>query len=242
MAAVVLSYSRADHKLVYELVRLLRAAFQINEAVFWDNDIPPGDPWYDSLQVHIEAAGQLFVLWCGHSATSPQVRREYVFALERHIRTVPVLLDDTPLCADLAPLQGVDIRGMFHHERVSVTPGLAGGAMAEPSDMHFAYDYLLERDDLPDVQRRILDDLLISYIQTRITQVDREIANDDVRGVLVGTLTEMLLRARRGDRLTRSDLDAIAEAPRLASVADRFSPFASVWSSSTAATPPATAP
>src|SRR5262245_23963333 len=117
MATIVISYSREDRNLVKILVQLLRAGLrEIDEAVFWDDDIAPGDRWRNAFRAKVETAGQLFVIWCGHSARSREVTREYGFALQRNIRTVPILLDSTPLATRLAPLNGIDPRGVLIHK------------------------------------------------------------------------------------------------------------------------------
>ena len=115
-AILVVSYSRADQMQVRALVKLLRAGLVgIERAVFWDEDFEPGEPWFQQMEARIDAAKQLFVFWCSHSATSTQVRREVDYALSRKKRTVPVLLDDTPLSERLATVHGIDLRDAISH-------------------------------------------------------------------------------------------------------------------------------
>ena len=121
MSALVISYSRPDQSEVRAVVALLKAAFPgVKEAVFWDGDFEPGEPWFQQIAQHIDRAPQLFVFWCEHSATSVQVRREFVYALGREKRVVPVLLDDTALPAELAPIHGIDLRDVFRHRAPSL--------------------------------------------------------------------------------------------------------------------------
>jgi hypothetical protein len=116
MAVLVISYSRADQPQVRAVVTLLRTALRdIEKAVFWDGDFEPGDPWFEQIKGHIETAPQLFVFWCAHSAESPQVRREFTYALDRRKRVVPVLLDNTPLTDELAAIHGIDLRQAIVH-------------------------------------------------------------------------------------------------------------------------------
>ena len=76
MAKLVISYSHADQPLVRGLVELISAAYpDVNEAVFWDADLVPGELWFEQLKEHIDTAPQLFVCWCRHSAVSPGGRR-----------------------------------------------------------------------------------------------------------------------------------------------------------------------
>ena len=118
MATLVISYSRADQTQVRAVVSLLQGALRdIEKAVFWDGQLEPGDPWFEQLKAHIDATPQLFVFWCDHSCRSDQVRREFLYALGQNKRVVPVLLDDTPLAAELAPIHGIDLRGAIQHDR-----------------------------------------------------------------------------------------------------------------------------
>ena len=118
MATLVISYSRADQTQVRAVVSLLQGALRdIEKAVFWDGQLEPGDPWFEQLKAHIDATPQLFVFWCDHACRSDQVRREFLYALGQHKRVVPVLLDDTPLAAELAPIHGIDLRGAIQHDR-----------------------------------------------------------------------------------------------------------------------------
>jgi hypothetical protein len=116
MAVLVISYSRADQAQVRALVSLLRGGLRgVEKAVYWDEQFEPGEPWFEQLKFHIDSAPQLFVFWCDHSSSSEQVRREFTYALGQNKRVVPVLLDDTPLSAELAPIHGIDLRGAVRH-------------------------------------------------------------------------------------------------------------------------------
>ena len=33
---------------------------EIDEAVFWDGDFQPGDPWFEQMKWHVDATQQLF--------------------------------------------------------------------------------------------------------------------------------------------------------------------------------------
>lgn len=127
MAVLVISYSRADQPQVRAVVSLLRTALrQIERAVFWDGDFEPGDPWFEQITAAIDEAPQLFVFWCAHANTSQQVRREFEYALARGKRVVPVLLDNTPLPAELSIIHGIDLREAITHPRID-TGKVAGG-------------------------------------------------------------------------------------------------------------------
>jgi hypothetical protein len=115
LSVLVISYSREDQAQIRQVVSLLKAAFQVRTAVFWDDDFAPGDSWFEQITRHIDVAPQLFVFWCAHSAASAQVRREFLYALEQQKRVVPVLLDDTALAVELAPIHGIDLRSAVRH-------------------------------------------------------------------------------------------------------------------------------
>jgi hypothetical protein len=117
MAVLVISYSRADRAQVRGIVSLLRGAMRgvVEQAVFWDGQLEPGDVWFDEIRKHIDAAPQLFVFWCAHSSASSEVRREFLYAFERKKNVIPVLLDDTPLSEELGRIHGIDLRGVVQH-------------------------------------------------------------------------------------------------------------------------------
>lgn len=116
MAVLVISYSRVDQKQVRALVTLLKGGLRgVDQAVYWDDQFEPGEPWFEQLKTHIDASPQLFVFWCAHSSASQEVKREFAYALERKKRVVPVLLDETPLAPELAPIAGIDLRGAVQH-------------------------------------------------------------------------------------------------------------------------------
>ena len=131
MATLVVSYSRDDRAQVRAVVALLRAALRgIDNAVFWDEDFEPGDPWFEQISHHIDATPQLFVFWCEHAASSQQVRREFSYALHRGKRVVPVLMDDTALVPELAPIHGIDLRDALQHRESSGSKSHAGDQFA----------------------------------------------------------------------------------------------------------------
>jgi TIR domain len=116
VATLVISYARADQPLVRAVVRLLRTALrEIDDAVYWDEDFEPGELWFEQIARSIDGAPRLFVFWCAHSAASAQVLREMAYALAAGKVVVPVLLDDTCLCDELAPIHGVDLRSAVLH-------------------------------------------------------------------------------------------------------------------------------
>jgi hypothetical protein len=135
MPVLVISYSREDQPQVRALVSLLKAAFRgIEKAVYWDGEFEPGDPWFEQIKQHIDAAPQLFVFWCRHSAASPHVKREFVYAFRWSKIVVPILLDNTPLAPELTRIHGIDLRD----GSVITDPKLSPGWLTAPSLLRFA--------------------------------------------------------------------------------------------------------
>lgn len=137
----MISYSRVDQPQVRALVSLLTASLRdVERAVFWDEQFDPGEPWFEQLKAHIDASPQLFVFWCAHARTSPEVRREFRYALEKKKRVVPVLLDDTPLADELAAIHGIDLRSAVRHGQAphrSIAVGI--GTMVAAALFAFVY-------------------------------------------------------------------------------------------------------
>ena len=116
MAVLVISYSRIDQPQVRAVVKLLQGALgTIEKTVFWDDDFEPGESWFQQISESIDGAQQLFVFWCSHSASSKQVKREFLYAIGKNKRVVPVLLDSTPLANELKEIAGIDLRTTFRH-------------------------------------------------------------------------------------------------------------------------------
>jgi hypothetical protein len=135
MAVIVISYARPDQPLVRAVVKLLRGALRdFEKAVYWDDDFEPGEPWFEQIRAHIDAAPQLFVFWCVHSAESEQVRREFEYAFQRGKRVVPVLMDRTKLCRELADLHGIDLRPLTEHAHALLGVDYSRSASRSSSD------------------------------------------------------------------------------------------------------------
>ncbi len=101
-----ISYARANTKVVVPMVRLLRAA---GTRVFIDTEsIAYGQRWEQVILQALASASRVLVFWSREAAASEWVRREYTMALNRAgIPIVPVLLDETPLPAELAKFQAL---------------------------------------------------------------------------------------------------------------------------------------
>src|SRR6266481_5587805 len=101
--SVFVSYSHDDAVLVTPVVKLLR----LNEAlVFQDLDsIELGKKWREQIGRALAEAHLVVVFWCVHSSVSSEVESEYKSALQTGKDLLPVLLDATPLPADLSDFQ-----------------------------------------------------------------------------------------------------------------------------------------
>jgi len=119
-ASVFVSYSRKDAGLVAPVVHLLRATKGL---VFQDLDsIKPGKRWRGQIEKALNTARLVVVFWCLHSLRSGEVRKEYEFALSNGKDILPILLDDTPLPAELGEFQSVNFQGLVgpsHKPRMS---------------------------------------------------------------------------------------------------------------------------
>lgn len=105
-ALTVLLYARADAAEA-ERVRRLASAF---DRVWIDRDLAPGTPWRPAIGRRICSADRVLVLWSAYAAASVEVGAEWRHAAACGRRLVPVMLDSTPMPAELAGRQAVDWR------------------------------------------------------------------------------------------------------------------------------------
>ena len=117
---VFASYSRKDARSVHELVRLIRMT---GAPVFLDVDsIQSGERWRSTLEAALLHADLVAVFWTSNAAQSKEVKREYRLALKLNKPIVPVLLDDSPLSAELAEFQGVVLVDLFSAHDITFDP------------------------------------------------------------------------------------------------------------------------
>jgi hypothetical protein len=117
---IFVSYSRKDAALVECVVSLLRA---IGAQAFRDADsIPAGKKWRPVLEEALDNATVMLVFWCIHSESSVEVQAEYQRAIHADKCLIPVILDDTPLCADLSQYQWIDMRPIIGDHRKDSFP------------------------------------------------------------------------------------------------------------------------
>ncbi|MBN8492515.1 MAG: toll/interleukin-1 receptor domain-containing protein, partial [Burkholderiales bacterium] len=72
--------------------------------------LPPGVPWRPVLELLICRADRVLLVWSRRAAASTEVARELQTARLCGVPVVPVLLDSTPLPADVGQIHAVDWR------------------------------------------------------------------------------------------------------------------------------------
>ena len=113
------AYSHKDIDLISPIVRLLRVGW-VWRLVFYDVDsITPGKKWREERDEALTHADLVLVFWCFHSSESDEVQYEYQAAISAKKDLLPLLLDATPLPADLREFQWIDFRNLtgFSHNR-----------------------------------------------------------------------------------------------------------------------------
>ncbi len=109
---IFISYSRMNQDIVLPLVKLLRAAGQ---DVFVDmHDMEYGKDWRQQITNAINQCDRLLVFWSVSSQNSEAVKEECNLAASLGRTVVPVLLDKTPLPAELERFHGTgDLTSIF---------------------------------------------------------------------------------------------------------------------------------
>jgi hypothetical protein len=133
---VFVSYSHADAPLVGPVVQLLRANRSL---VFQDVDsIRPGKRWRGEIEHALAGSGLVVLFWCDHASRSDEVAKEWRTALAQGKDLLPLLLDATPLPAELSEFQWIDFRGTVGaghgaiERRPAAAPACAGPPLAAP--------------------------------------------------------------------------------------------------------------
>jgi adenylate cyclase len=107
MADVFISYARADKARVAPLVAAIEAR---GWSVWWDPEIAPGRQFDDEIDVALQAAKAVLVVWTPTSVVSRWVRGEARDAAERGI-LVPVRFDQARLPIDVRAIHTTDLDG-----------------------------------------------------------------------------------------------------------------------------------
>lgn len=107
LPSVFVSYSRKDSGSIQYAVSLLEAG---GADVFRDlDDIQFGERWEDVITSRIRACERVLVFWSKSAQQSEWVGREYQLAIKLGKTLVPVLLDSTPLPADLGAFHALTL-------------------------------------------------------------------------------------------------------------------------------------
>src|SRR5690348_11430274 len=105
MADVFVSYARADKARVAPLVAAIEAR---GWSVWWDPEISPGREFDDEIDVELQAAKSVLVVWTPTSVASRWVRGEARDAAERGL-LVPVRFDQARLPIDVRAIHTTDL-------------------------------------------------------------------------------------------------------------------------------------
>ncbi|MBS1172377.1 MAG: hypothetical protein H6R12_1207, partial [Proteobacteria bacterium] len=80
--------------------------------VFHDIDsIRPGRKWRGEIARALADSSLVVVFWCEHASHSEEVAKEWKAAIDQKKDLLPLLLDTTPLPAQLGEYQWIDFRG-----------------------------------------------------------------------------------------------------------------------------------
>ncbi len=107
VADVFISYARADKARVAPLVAAIEAR---GWSVWWDPEITPGKEFDDEIDVELQAAKSVLVVWTPTSVVSRWVRGEARDAAERGL-LVPVRFDQARLPIDVRAIHTTDLDG-----------------------------------------------------------------------------------------------------------------------------------
>ncbi len=106
MTSVFLSYSHEDEARARVIKLALRGK---GHDVFWDEDIPVGDNWRDTLRDRVFGCQCTIVAWTPAAAASQYVRAEVDVAADSD-RLIPALLENVDLPQQFKDLQAADLR------------------------------------------------------------------------------------------------------------------------------------
>src|SRR5262245_54631536 len=105
MSEIFVSYAREDAG----RVALLAAGLEKHGwKVFWDRKIPSGKSWHDVIEVALNRADRVIVVWSKDSVRSEFVRDEAGRARAREA-LVPVLIDDVPPPLGFGQIQAANL-------------------------------------------------------------------------------------------------------------------------------------
>jgi TolB-like protein len=107
MPQVFISYSRADKRRVTKLVAAFR---KLGHDIWWDQDIPAGANWEQTIEKALSDAGAVIVCWSSVSVLSESVRSEARAARSAN-KLVQVFLDPCEPPLFFGERQGLEVSG-----------------------------------------------------------------------------------------------------------------------------------
>jgi adenylate cyclase len=107
MADIFLSYASADRERLRSLVEVLE---RLGYEVWWDRKLETGSAFDKEIELEVEAARCVVVVWSQHSVSSTWVRAEAMEALERDV-LVPMQIDEIKLPLVFRSLQTPQLTG-----------------------------------------------------------------------------------------------------------------------------------
>ena len=113
MPQVFVSYARADKRRVVKIVAMLR---KIGFEPWWDDDIPPGASWEQTIEKALAEAQAVIVCWSPVAVASENVRSEARFARSRG-RLVQIFLEPCEPPLFFGERQGIDLSGWIGSAR-----------------------------------------------------------------------------------------------------------------------------
>ena len=105
MSDIFLSYSQKDEHRVRPIVRHLES---LGWTVFWDRNIPPGKTWDEYIEMHLDAARCVVVVWSKDSVRSHWVKTEAEEGRRKQI-LVPLKIDEVTLSLAFRHIQAADL-------------------------------------------------------------------------------------------------------------------------------------
>jgi TIR domain len=118
-ASLFVSYCHKDEKVIYPLIEMNE---DLQRAAWVDYvHTPPGTDWCEAHKQAIKDSYRLVLLWTQNALASPNVEREWRWALECETTIVPVLLDNTPLPEELSKIHAVSLREFVFSKRNSLS-------------------------------------------------------------------------------------------------------------------------
>jgi hypothetical protein len=106
--SIFVSYSHEDRKVVLPLIE---TQDDLKSSVFIDiTHTPAGTNWEEYHEYKICYADRSILCWSRNASMSSEVEREWRLAFNANVRIIPVLLDSTPLPAELKHIHAISLR------------------------------------------------------------------------------------------------------------------------------------